>query len=160
MPQKPSIARFVAAPVSKKVLVLEAVIELVLARLNTLGSARHFTRLMGELEGRPVHADAEEQTKAATIGHVVELTARWMPFRCVCLQQVLAARRMLRRRHLPVTVYLGVLPNDLPKASEFDATDSTTATPTAAHAWVKSGDRVVNGHTSDLDAYVVLGIFS
>lgn len=160
MPQKPSVARFFAAPASSKWMALEAAFELVLARINTLGSARHFTRLMGELDGRPIAATLDQQAKAARIGHVVELAARWMPFRSVCLQQVLAARRMLRRRHLPATVYLGVLPDDLSKMADISATTSPSNTPAAAHAWVKSGDRIVNGYTSDLDDYVVVGIFS
>lgn len=160
MRQKPSIARFLAAPMSQKTMAFEAMFELALARLNTFGSARHFTKLMGELEGRPVLANTDQQTKAAQIGHIVELTARWMPFRCVCLQQVLAARRMMQRRHLPTTVYLGVLPKDLQNGSASSETSSPKAPPEAAHAWVKSGDRVVNGNTPNLDEYVVLGIFS
>lgn len=160
MPQRPSLARFIAAPLSHKLMAIEAMFELALARANTLGSARHFTKAMGQLEGRPVSATSDQQTSAATIGHMVELTSRWMPFRCVCLQQVLAVRRMMRRRHLPGTVYLGVLPDDMAKSADFTMSPGANPPPAAAHAWVKSGDRVVNGNTPDLNTYVVLGVFS
>ncbi len=115
---------------------------------------------MGELEGRPVSANYEQQARAERIGYIVEQVARRLPFRCVCLQQVLASRRMLKRRHLPATVYLGVLPEEMPVASEPENKHNDKLPGTAAHAWVKSGDRVVNGDSPDLGRYVVLGIFS
>lgn len=139
---------------------IEAAFELALARINTLGPARHFTSFMGELEGRPISASAEQQSQASRIGYIVAQTARLMPFRSVCLQQVLASRRMLNRRHIPATVYLGVLPDQMPKASPGGDAPGDALPGSAAHAWVKSGDRVVNGDTTDLNKYVVLGIFS
>ncbi|MEM9060251.1 MAG: lasso peptide biosynthesis B2 protein [Pseudomonadota bacterium] len=161
MPDRPRLSRFLSAPVSRKLLSVEAAFELVLARLNTLGSARHFTRLMGELEGRPIEAQSAQQDRAAAIGHVVALTARMMPFRAVCLQQVLAVRRMLRRRHIPSTVVLGVIPGKSAPDSVLEQPASRIGSDgMTAHAWIKTGDRVVNGQTPDLDSYVVLGVFS
>ena len=149
-----------AAPVRDKAMILEAAFELVVARIHTLASAKHFTSLMGELEGRPISANADQQAQASRVGYVVEQTARVMPFRCVCLQQVLAARRMLRRRHLPATVYLGVLPDEMPSPMAGPDVREASIPGTAAHAWVTSGDKVVNGNTADLGKYVILGTFS
>ena len=154
-----SIFRFFAAPTRSKLLALEALCELTLARARTLLSARYFTRKMGELEGTPIQANPRQQDHAARIGHVVALTAQFVPFRAVCLQQVLAVRRMLKRRHIPATVFLGVQ-----RSASVDldrhVSAGTAAEDMAAHAWVKSGDRVVNGKTPDLDSYIVLGMFS
>ena len=159
MPRRPGLRRLLTTPPMRVLLALEAAFELALARVNTLGSAQHFTRFMGELEGRPIGADPKQQEKAKVIGHVVELTSRVMPFRAVCLQQVLATRRMLKRRHVPATVYLGVNPGGVgADAPTLDGLDTDTLL--AAHAWVKSGNCVVNGNTRDLDRYVVLGVFS
>ncbi len=160
MRQKPSILRFFAAPLNDKFAALEAIFELAFARLNTLASAKHFTSLMGELEGRPVAANRDQQIRAARIGYIVEQMSRRLPFRCVCLQQALASRRMLKRRHLPATVYLGVLPEEMPGPSQQPDRRDDMLPGSAAHAWVKSGDRVINGDSPDLGRYVVLGIFS
>ncbi|MEM7213336.1 MAG: lasso peptide biosynthesis B2 protein [Pseudomonadota bacterium] len=160
MPDRPGLRRLLGAPPTRILLAVEAGFELTLARLNTLGSAKHFTNMMGELDGRPIDADAAQQDRAQLIGHIVEITARVMPFRAVCLQQVMATRRMMKRRHLPSTVFLGVLPNENDPATSATHHMSTQETLIAAHAWVKSGDRIINGKVHDLDRYVVLGIFS
>ncbi len=158
MRRAPGISRFLAAPAGTKLMAFEAAFELVLARMNTLRSARKFTGALGQHEGQPIAADDQQQERAASIGHVVELTARVMPFRAVCLQQAIALRRMLRRRDIPATVYLGVLPDTGQAAS--GGAIAGDHLPMAAHAWVKSGDRVVNGRIADLNRYVVLGMFS
>lgn len=159
MRRAPGISRFIAAPFGTKMMAFEAAFELLLARLNTLRSAKQFTSTLGELAGQPVLADPAQQERASAIGHIVELTARVMPFRAVCLQQVIALRRMLRRRNIPATVYLGVMPD---ADAEVTVKPSLSAgeLPIAAHAWVTSGDKVVNGRTSDLSRYVVLGVFT
>ena len=153
--------RFLKAPLSRKLLSLEAAFELASARLSTFRSARHFTRLMGQLEGRPIQAQPCHQERAALIGQVVAATARVMPFRAVCLQQVLAVRRMLSRRHIPSTVILGVLPERTGSANVAEtSSEQVYEDEMTAHAWIKTGDRVVNGQAPNLDSYVVLGVFS
>ena len=160
MLQSSSLWRFFGAAPGDKLIALEAVVELVKARMSTLGSAKHFTSYMGALDGTPIAANAEQQRRAARIGYVVAQTARLMPFRCVCLQQVLAVREMLKRRHIPATVYLGVLPDEMVSTGVADRHKQQSSTGAVAHAWIKSGDRVINGETPDLGNYVVLGIFS
>ena len=160
MPGKTSFRRFADATFPDKLLALEACVFLTAARLSTLRSAKHFSSRMGELEGSPVRASPEQQTRAARIGYVVAQTARWMPFRCVCLQQVLAVRSMLKRRHIPATVFFGVLPDGFASIDTADGHPHDTSSGSIAHAWIKSGDRIVNGETHDLGTYVVVGMFS
>ena len=159
MRRAPGISRFLAAPAGTKLMAFEAAFELMLARLNTLRPARRFTGALGQHEGQPLAADDQQQERAASIGHVVELTARVMPFRAVCLQQAIALRRMLRRRNIPATVFLGVMPDTgggIPDSPPIAGGEL----PMSAHAWVKSGDRIVNGKIAGLNRYVVLGQFS
>ena len=161
MPGPTRLVRALRAPLSSQLLAAEAFAELTLARINTLFPAKHFTRLMGALEGTPIQANPEQQAQAQRIGHIVTLTAGAMPFRVVCLQQVLAVRRMLHRRHIPSTIYLGVLKNDpLWDRQGSRSTMSIDGSESGAHAWVKSGELVVNGKTVNIDEYVILGIFS
>ena len=143
---------FVNAPSGRKRLALEAGWELLRARVDTLRPARHYTRHLGELGAAPDQAVPDRDiVLAAEIGHVVAVTAKAMPFRAVCLQQVLAVRRMLNRRGVRATVYLG-LKRDSDERAAAGALDT-------AHAWVKTGDRVVNGG-GGLERFVVVGTFS
>ncbi|MEM9043952.1 MAG: lasso peptide biosynthesis B2 protein [Pseudomonadota bacterium] len=104
----------------------EAVAELTLARLVTLMPARIYTRLL-QHQGEPHPADGADQ--ALAIGQLIERVARHLPFRTLCLQQVIALRRMLGRRGLGCTVVLGIAPDQVGDA----------------HAWLKVGETIVSG---------------
>lgn len=125
---------------------LEAMFELTRARMDTLRPAERYTRHLGQMDGTPPPADAQQQARARRIGRIVERVAPFMPFRALCLQQALAVRRMLDRRGLPATVYLGL-------------SHEPVGGKRAAHAWVKSGERVVNGDVN-LDRFAVVGVFA
>ena len=57
-------------------------------------------------------------------------TGRRLPWRCMCLEQAVAGRLMLRRRGIPYTLYLGT-----------DRKDDGLV----AHAWLRTGDYIVTG---------------
>ncbi len=145
------IASFLRAPGRRRALALEAVGELARARLITLLPARIYTRDFGTMnDASGAVAVAECPEAAAEIGRMVETVARAMPFRALCLQQAVAARRMLRRRGVQATVYLGV---NCASAGRKGAGQGT-----AAHAWVEVGSRVVNGD-ANLGDYAVVARF-
>lgn len=88
------------------------------------------------LLGTPVPAQAGEHPRAPAaraeaqrVGRAVAGVARVLPWRPVCLPQAIATRAMLRRRSIPATCHLGMLPG----------------TPRAAHAWVSVDGVVVQG---------------
>ena len=65
------------------------------------------------------------------VSWAVQAVSRHSPIALVCLPQAIAAQRMLARRGIPSTLYLGVRkPNDRDLA---------------AHAWLRAGHRVVTG---------------
>lgn len=69
---------------------------------------------------------------AAEISWAVRRSARYAPFRAVCLQQALAAKLMLRRRGIGSTLHLGVA------YGENGALE--------AHAWLDAGGVRVTGY--------------
>ena len=145
------IASFRRAPGRRKALALEAAGELARARLITLLPARIYTRDFGTLNAAPDAAAVVACPEVASeIGRMVATVARAMPFRALCLQQAVAARRMLRRRDVPATVYLGV--------SRAAAGRATPGRGTAAHAWVEVGSQVINGD-GNLGDYAVVARF-
>ena len=146
---------FVRAPARRKLMALEAVAELARARVMTLMPARVYTadfgRLVaGEADAAPRAPDGAATARAAEIGRMVASVARAMPFRAVCLQQAIAVKRMLARRDLEATVFLGVSRNADERA--------VPAPGTAAHAWVTVGHTVINGD-QDLGRFTVVARF-
>jgi hypothetical protein len=155
-----SVGAFLRAPGRRKLLAFEAGAELLRARVMTLLPARIYTRDFGRMgavsdapDGVPDGTRDSRDTgglnseMAAEIGGMVDSVARAMPFRAVCLQQALASSRMLRRRGVPVIVYLGVNRNPAERAApELEA---------AAHAWVKVGSKVISSDGNLADYAVV-----
>ena len=151
MVRRPSLSTFFRLSGRHQRLALEAAWNLLRARIDTLKPASSYTRHLGEM-GRESPMLTEEQEFAATeIGAVVERVSRIMPFRAQCLQQALATQRMLRRRGLGATVFLGLATDRAARAA------GTADDP--AHAWVQAGKVVVNGQ-QNLDKFAVVGRFS
>ncbi|MEY2881547.1 MAG: hypothetical protein RLZZ15_3927 [Verrucomicrobiota bacterium] len=69
---------------------------------------------------------------AVDVSWAVQAAARHVRLGFVCLPQAMAAQRMLRRRGLASTLYLGVA-LEAEKAS------------LQAHAWLRAGDKVLTG---------------
>ncbi len=82
---------------------------------------------------------------AETIGWAVQVAASRTPWTSTCLAQALAGTVLLRQQQLPGTLYLGVKKNRLNQVD--------------AHAWLRSGDRVLTGN-QNLQQYAVVGKFS
>lgn len=72
-------------------------------------------------------------------------TARRVPFRSVCLDQALAAQRMLTARSVSSTLYLGLLKNEQGAWT--------------AHAWLRAGRQWVVGYQPNRH-YTVVGAYS
>lgn len=80
-------------------------------------------------ESAPLAAPAQ-RAAALRAGRAVVALAPWLPWRCLCLEQAIAAQLMLRRRRIPSTLYLGV--GRGPAALE-------------AHAWLRCGELILTG---------------
>lgn len=72
-----------------------------------------------------------ERRLASRISWAVQSVAANVPLGFVCLPQAMAAKWMLRRRHLASTLYLGVARPDEAKFT--------------AHAWLRAGDKILTG---------------
>lgn len=70
---------------------------------------------------------------AEHVSWAVQTAAKHVPLGFVCLPQAMAAKWMLRRRHLASTLYLGVARRDEVKLF-------------TAHAWLRAGDKILTGH--------------
>lgn len=90
-----------------------------------------------------------EALRAVLVGQAVARAARYTPWKSTCLIQVLATQRLLAKEGIPGQFYLGVI---------FGAKANIDQEPLSAHAWLESGDRVVNGESGD--CFIPVSTFS
>ena len=136
--------KFLRLPVSSKVLLLEAWITLGLSRGMVL--ALPFRWIAPRLRARlPGSVQDPGQAQARTVGWALRVASRYTPWKSNCLAQAIAAKRMLHRRQLPSTLFLGVRKGE---QDEFEA-----------HAWVDCGPMTLTGG-HDQAGYSVVSTFS
>ena len=79
----------------------------------------------------PAAITPAELDLAEHVSWAVQTVAAHVPLGFVCLPQAIAAKWMLRRRHMASTLYLGVT-----RPAEVKFT---------AHAWLRAGDKILTG---------------
>lgn len=121
-------------PTRRNRLALEAVFELAIVRvLRSTISFGRLAKLFGEPQVEsPLEVDVSSQLVAKEIAVAISRAVRYAPFRCNCLTQAICGLRMLKRRSISATLYLGV-----------DRDDNSTQD---AHAWLRSGDCILTGN--------------
>jgi len=148
------LRRFVRVSPRRRLLVVEAVLHLLAARLALI--AIPFPRLAGWLGSfvppndprvlqRRAAASPGAAALAAEIGWAVTRSARWVPFKAVCLPQAMAAQAMLRRRGVASIMHFGA--------------GKGTDKPLDAHAWLEAEGVEVTGypvapHLAELACFV------
>ena len=120
---------------TERLLLLEAFVLLGLARLALL--VLPFKWLAGSL-GRHMNVadvpiEAADLNLARQVGLAVRSAANYTAWDSVCLPQSVAAQWMLKRRHIPGTLYLGV------------AKDEAKPEKLAAHAWLRCCGLILTG---------------
>ena len=131
-------------------LLVEAVLCLAVARLWVLLiPLRLLSRRLGRRGGESsiaAHSDATARMLAHITWSLQAISHR-LPWRCACIEQGIAAKRMLRRRRIASTLYLGVARSPEPDSQ-----------PTA-HAWLRSGPLFITGAPSH-EQYTVVSSFA
>jgi hypothetical protein len=135
-------------PWQEKSLLLEALFWLGFMRLAVL--TQPFQRVstwLGEKNtSSPQTPLPPEQThKAAQIGRAIRRIQPFTPWDSNCLAQALAARRMLQKRGIPCTTYLGAV-IEAPKGI-------------IAHAWLRAGLHIITG-AQGRQRYKIVATFS
>jgi hypothetical protein len=135
---------FVRLPRAERRLLMEAASGLTLAQLQVrLFGFRRLAQRLGVHMAQAPQAQPEAVLEARRIRYALDVAARNLPWKPVCLPQAIAATRMLRRRGIASTLYLGV-----DRTRDLDA-----------HAWVRVGGVVVTGGPVD-DRFAVVSTFA
>ena len=149
------LCAFVRAPVAVKVMALEAVPLLLLARLLVkyvpMRRWRHRLSTAEEPGGPP----PEGRRLGRKVARVVRRVARHVPFRAVCLPQAMSAQWMLRRRGIPSRLFFGARRRLRPETAH---PEDGLASGMDFHAWLTVGGACVLGGV-ERDTYVALPPF-
>jgi hypothetical protein len=139
------LVQFLRLAAPDRRLLVEAIAGLVVAgvSLRLFRFARLAARLGTHMAESPLEQDRSAAVEAVRIRWAVETAARHLPWKPMCLPQAVAAQRMLRRRGIPSTLYLGVAPGR----------------GYGAHAWVRAGRVVVTGGPRP-DQFAVVSTFA
>jgi hypothetical protein len=117
---------------SKKLLV-EAVVYSALARLviSTVPFKKYKNYIGKYNEETPYEIENEKYVVIKKIAWAIRVVCTRTPWECKCLVQALAAQRMLKKRNIKSTIYLGL---------KKDQKDNLNA-----HAWLRCGQEFVTG---------------
>lgn len=153
------IAKFFHLPRIERRLFLEAVFWCAVARLAILFIPFHkYLWLLGKPQnstGEPKPSNPfdneshtpeieNQETLTTQIGKAVHRASRHVPWKTRCLVEAIAAKRMLLRRKIKCTIYLGVAKENNGEM--------------IAHAWLKSKNIVLTGG-KNLKKFTVVSIF-
>ena len=140
-----AIFQFFRLDCDEKRLFFEAAYETLSVRImTTFRSARKYTSRLGQPWVETEESDTEHKEKVLQIKAAVS-RCRHLIWARKCLVESIAAKRMLDRRKIPSTLYLGVAKNNKGKLS--------------AHAWIRSGNIWVAGNRNR-HKFTVVGFFS
>lgn len=132
---------------SDRLLLIEALLWLVLARLAILALPfRWIAPHLGQHMAESAPTEAPEQAdRLRRIAGAITAASRRTPWQSACLAQAMAGKMMLRRRGLHSTLYLGVVGDEDRGLS--------------AHAWLRSGDVILTG-ARGMERYTVVSTFA
>lgn len=101
-----------------------------------------YTSKLGVTQCETLKSDMQIHEKELTaIRLALRTVSLYLPWHSACLDQALAAQRLLSRRGLPCTFYFGVARGQ----------DYTLL----AHAWIRSGNQWIIGYQPEMNYYVV-----
>jgi hypothetical protein len=128
-------------------LFVEAACETLRVRIvTTFRNTRQYASWLGQsqVETEPVALDTWHRAQVLQIKTALT-RCRHLVWARKCLVESVAAKRMLNRRQIPATLYMGVAKNEKGKL--------------IAHAWIRSGDIWVSGGRNR-QKFTVVGVFS
>lgn len=124
---------FISMDGSLKMLLLEAYFSLAWARfLKLMPFSKVAPSLGKEMLETTFDIDASNRKISAQISEAIQMMNRYTFFESECLVQAIAAMKMLERRKIESTLYLGTAKDE---TGEF-----------IAHAWLRSGPFYITGN--------------
>jgi hypothetical protein len=129
---KRKVTNFMALPAQKKRLMLEALVYLGWARiLKALPFSRIAPSLGKRMMETPLEHEPSNERLIGQISQAVRVMSRHTVWESQCLVRAIAAKKMLERRRIESTLYLGTARDESGNL--------------IAHAWLRSGPFYITG---------------
>jgi hypothetical protein len=107
---------------------------------------KRFSFLLGtHMKETPVSPANENMDLLKSVSIAISRASRYVPWRCKCYEQAIAAKVILRGYGIETTLYYGVAKDQDNKL--------------IAHAWVRCGDYIVTGRPG-MKRFTVVGTFA
>lgn len=138
--------KFLLLDTKSKLLFLEAFYYLGIARILIIIPFSKVSPLLGiQMAETPFNLIQSNKSIVTNIYHVIEVTSHHTFWESKCLVRAIAAMKMLERRQIASTLYLGIAKDEDGKM--------------IAHAWLRSGSFYVTG-ADVMEGFTVVGKFS
>ncbi|MDF2858647.1 MAG: hypothetical protein K0Q87_4498 [Neobacillus sp.] len=137
---------FLTLDMATKLLFLEAFVFLGWARILKSISFSKVAPSLGEKMSETTFAEKESDRKLLKqIAQAIDITSRYTYWESKCLVRAIAAMKMLEKRKIESTLYLGTAKDEQGRM--------------IAHAWLRSGPYYITG-IEGMDKFVVIGKFA
>lgn len=137
---------FLLLDTNKKLLLLEAFFLLGWARILKSRSFSKIAPSLGEqMKETSFTIDDSQQSSLKNISEAINLMSRHTFWESMCLVKAIAAMKMLERRQVESTIYLGTAKDETGKL--------------IAHAWLRSGPFYITGGEV-MDQFVIVSKFA
>ncbi|MBM7573498.1 lasso peptide biosynthesis B2 protein [Aquibacillus albus] len=137
--------KFLSLPSHKKKLYFEAFLYLAMARLLKALPFARVTKLLNFQSNETTFEVYQNPTNVKEVSRAIATMSRHTLWESACLVQAIAAMKMLERRKIESTLYLGTARDDRNKM--------------IAHAWLRCGSMYVTGGRVR-QKFTVVGVFS
>lgn len=140
-----SLLTFLKLPFKIKFLALEVFLELNLACLQL--KTQEFKKLaktLGESESESPQNESPIANEIKLLKRLILRIAELLPWKCVCFPQAIAGQRILNKKRLTSTLYLGLKKED----GEMKA-----------HAWLRHQQYIVTGDNG-IEEYTIINSFT
>lgn len=137
---------FVLLDIKTKFIFIEAFILLGWARILKNLSFSKVVPLLGEqMKETPYDIDSSNKKNLVNISQAINIMSRYTFWESQCLVKAIAAMRMLERRKIESTIYLGTAKDEKGKM--------------IAHAWLRSGPYYITG-AEGMEKFVIVSKFA
>lgn len=145
---KSGFVKWQSRSAAERTLFVEALFRLGIARLwLQFLPFKRIAATLGSCNAAESLFAASDMRRAEQIGWAVQAAARRTPWQSACLAQAITAQKMLHRRGIGGTIYLGV------------ARDPTNPAKLKAHAWVSCAKTILTGKAGH-QQFTVVSTFS
>ncbi|MDF2648345.1 MAG: transglutaminase-like superfamily protein [Paenibacillus sp.] len=140
------VRKFLSLDTKRMLILLEAYMYLGCARILVLLPFKMISPSLGSYMEETPHMPYEiDQVEIKNVSYAVRTMSRHTFWESKCLVRAIAGMKMLQRRHIECTLYLG--------------TATEKSGDLATHAWLRSGNSYITG-AEEMNRFTVVGKFA